>query len=304
MASGTRAPRELRGAMTALVTPFRDGAIDWAALDALVDRQIAGGIDWLVPCGTTGESPTLSTKERDELLERVPARSNGRCSVLAGTGSNSTAEAIERTRRAAAGGANAAMLVAPYYNRPTPEGLFRHFAAIAEAVDLPIVLYDVPTRTGVTIPIDVIVRLRESFPNVVAIKDATGDVDRVSELISRCDITVLSGDDSLTLPLMVVGAKGLVSVLSNLAPLLVVTLVRAALSGDWAVAQRHHRSLFDLATGLGGCGPNPLPIKTALAIRGEIAEEFRLPLCPLDGDARREIDTVLRRHELLGSSGP
>lgn len=304
MTSGTEARPDLRGAMTALVTPFRGGAIDWTALDALIDRQIAGGINWLVPCGTTGESPTISTKERDSLLDRVLTRSNGRCPVLAGTGSNSTTEAIERTKRARASGANAAMLVAPYYNRPTPEGLFRHYAAIADAVDLPIVLYDVPKRTGVTIPIDVIVRLRESFPNVVAIKDATGDVDRVSELISRCDITVLSGDDSLTLPLMVVGAKGLVSVLSNLAPLLVVTLVRAALSGDWAVAQGHHRSLFDLATGLGGCGPNPLPIKTALAIRGEIAEEFRLPLCPLDEDRRHDIEAVLRRHELLRPGGP
>ena len=292
----------MRGSMTALVTPFRDGEIDWPCLDKLVDRQITGGTDWLVPLGTTGESPTLTRAERDKLLDAVIARAAGRCPVMAGTGSNNTAEAVNRTKHAASAGANAALVVAPSYNRPTPEGLFRHFAKVAESVDLPIVLYNVPARTGINIDNDVVVRLREDFSNIIAIKDATGNVDNVTDLLSRCDIAVLSGDDSLTWPFMALGAVGVISVIANLAPSLMKSLVTAALEGNASNTLQIHRKVYDLAVGIGRYGPNPLPIKTALAINGLIEEEFRLPLCPLDADSRAGIERVLHRHEMLETS--
>ena len=290
---------ELRGAMTALVTPFREGEVDDAALADLVERQIDAGTDWLVPCGTTGESPTLSRAEQDEIISLVVKQARGRCGVLAGTGSNHTAEAVRKTQRAAELGADAAMLVAPYYNRPTQEGLFLHYAAVADAVDLPIVLYNVPARTGVSIGNDVIVRLRERFPQTAAVKDATGDLDQLTDLLGRSDIAVLCGDDTLTWPMMALGAVGVVSVISNLDPSLMKSLVEAAGRGDGPEALRLHRKMYNLAKGIGRFGPNPLPIKTALAIRGLIGEEFRLPLCPVGGEARLEIERVLRRHEFM-----
>ena len=285
--------------MAALVTPFRNGDVDWRCLEALVDRQIDGGTDWLVPLGTTGESPTLSSSERDRLLETVIGRSNGRRPVLVGTGGNNTAETVDRTKRAASAGADAALIVAPYYNRPTPEGLFRHFATIADAVELPIVLYNVPIRTGVDIVNDVVVRLRESHQNIVAIKDASGGVDRITDLLGRCDITVLSGDDALTWPLMSLGAVGVISVLANLTPELIKSLIEAAKAGDAERVLPLHRKVDDLALGIGRFGPNPLPIKTAMAMNGLLDEEFRLPLCPLDANEREGIASVLRRHELM-----
>jgi len=289
----------LRGAMTALVTPFREGAVDMGALTTLIERQVEGGIDWLVPCGTTGESPTLTAAEGDEILAMVLKHAGGRCGVLAGAGTNSTAATIDRCRRAADAGAHAVMLVAPYYNRPPQEGLYRHYASIANAVELPIVLYNVPTRTGVKIGVDTVVRLRQEFGHIVAVKDATGELDGVTELLSRCDITVLSGDDTLTWPMLSVGAAGVISVISNLCPSLVKSMVDAAAGGVHGEGLALHRKLFDLAVGIGRFGPNPLPIKTALALRGLIAEEFRLPLCPLPSEARTAIEQVLRRHELL-----
>ncbi len=288
--------------MTALVTPFSRKEVDWDRLDGLVDRQIEGGTDWLVPCGTTGESPTLTPQEHEKVLAAVIARSKGRCPVLAGTGSNCTSETVRRTRQAAAAGADAALIVAPYYNRPTAEGLFRHYAEVASSVDIPIVLYNVPLRTGVNITNDVVVRLREAFPQIVAIKHATGSVAGVTELLTRCDITVLSGDDALTYPLMALGATGVISVISNLVPRRVKSLVEAVLAGDGAEAIRCHRKLCDLAEGLGRYGPNPVPIKTAMAMCGWIEEEFRLPLCPVGADARAGIERVLLRHALPVSS--
>ncbi len=292
----------LRGSMTALVTPFRGGEVDWPRLEALVDRQIEGGTDWLVPLGTTGETPTLTDEERAKILETVIARAAGRCPVMAGTGSNDTAATVEHTKLAASMGVDAALVVAPYYNRPTQEGLHRHFGAVAEAVDLPIVLYNVPARTGVTIGNDTIVRLREGFSNIVAIKDATGNVEATTDLAARCDIAVLSGDDSLTWPFMALGAVGVVSVIANLHPALMKSLVSAALEGNMPAALQYHRKVYDLATGIGRYGPNPLPIKTSMAVAGLIEEEFRLPLCPLDADAREGIQRVLRRHEVLETS--
>jgi 4-hydroxy-tetrahydrodipicolinate synthase len=299
MRGGTGKVTEIRGAMTALVTPFRYGEVDWASLNALVDRQIDGGIDWLVPLGTTGETPTLTRAEREKVLDSVIARAAGRCPVMAGTGTNNTAQTVELTKQAASAGADAVLVVAPSYNRPTQEGLFRHFAKVAESVDLPIVLYNIPARTGVNVSNDVVVRLREGFSNVVAIKDATGSVDGITDLRARCDMAVLSGDDSLTWPFMALGAVGVVSVIANLSPVLMKSLVKAALDGNAARALEFHAKVYDLAVGIGRFGPNPLPIKTAMAIVGLLAEEFRLPLCPLDAQARAGIERVLHRHELL-----
>lgn len=290
---------ELRGAMTALVTPFQDGRIDFPCLDRLVDRQIEAGIDWLVPCGTTGESPTLSADEADRILDSVLARAGGRCRVLVGTGSNNTQTTVETTLRAARAGADAVMLVAPYYNRPTQEGLFRHFSKVAESVDLPVVLYNVPFRTGVEISNDVVVRLRESCSNIVAIKHATGKVDGVTDLLTRCDVIVLSGDDQLTWPLMSLGAAGVISVVANIDPRSVRGLVDAAQAGQLTEGLRWHRKVEKLATALAAHGPNPVPIKTAMALAGLMKEEFRLPLCSPTADARDAIRSLLAGLELL-----
>lgn len=288
----------LRGLMTALVTPFRDGEVDFAAIEKLVDRQIDAGVDWLVPCGTTGESPTLTEAEHERILETVIARAAGRRPVMAGAGANNTTTTIRCTRRTAELGASAALIVTPYYNRPSQEGLFRHYAAVAESVELPIVLYNVPVRTGVHLSNDTVVRLREKFPNIVALKDASGTVDHVTDLLARCDIAVLCGDDALTLPMMSLGALGVISVLSNLVPALMKSLVDAAASGNFAAARTYHRKVHDLAVGLARFAPNPVPIKTAMALRGMIREEFRLPLCPLDGEGRTGVERLLRRHEI------
>lgn len=289
----------LKGSMTALVTPFRDGGVDLACMSRLVERQIAGGTDWLVPLGTTGETPVLSDAEREQVLEGVLATANKRRPVMAGTGTNCTKSTIEHSRRAAAMGADALLVVVPYYNRPSQEGMYRHFAAVAEAVDLPLVLYNVPARTGATMSNETIARLRSGFPNIVAIKDATGNVDALSDLLLRCDIRVLSGDDTLTWPMMALGAVGVVSVISNLRPSWMKALVSAALAGDSAAALAQHRRVYDLATGIGRFGPNPIPIKTAMSIVGLIAEEFRLPLCSLDAEARSGVEKILRRHEMV-----
>jgi 4-hydroxy-tetrahydrodipicolinate synthase len=284
--------------MTALVTPFHDGEVDWGRMDQLVDRQVEGGADWLVPCGTTGESPTLTDAEHERLVETVIARAAGRCSVCPGTGSNDTSKAIRMSRHAARAGAKAILVVTPYYNRPTQEGLFRHYAKIAEAVELPIVVYNVPIRTGVNLTNDTLIRLRERFSNIAALKHATGSVDGVTELRSKCDLAVLSGDDQLTWSLMALGAVGVVSVLSNLCPALMKTLVSAARDGDVRTGLQIHAKVYDIAVGIGRFGPNPLPIKTAMALNGWLEEEFRLPLCPLDENARTGVVDVLRRHEL------
>jgi 4-hydroxy-tetrahydrodipicolinate synthase len=285
--------------MTALVTPFRDGQIDWVALEGHVNGQIEAGVEWLVPCGTTGESPTLTEAEHEEVLGRVVQWARGRSFVMAGTGSYDSAEAVRRTQQAASMGADAALVVTPYYNRPSPEGLYRHYACLAESAELPIVIYNVPARTGVSIPNDVVVRLRQNYPCVAAIKHATGSVDGVTDLLNRSDIAVLSGDDAITWPLMALGATGVVSVLSNLCPELMRSLVNAGLSGDISAARQHHAQVHEISMSIGRYGPNPVPIKTAMAIQGRIQEEFRLPLCPVDAEARSAIAEVLRRHGLL-----
>ncbi len=268
-----------RGTYTALVTPFRDDAIDVDAFERLIEGQIAGGVSGIVPVGTTGESPTLTHEERRQVIELAVKFARQRCQVIAGTGSNSTRDASAYTREAQELGVDGALLVAPYYNKPSQEGLFRHFQAIAEATSLPLVLYNIPGRCAVDIAADTVVRLAAACANIVSIKEASGSVDRVSELVARLPdgFTVLSGDDSLTLPFLAVGAVGVVSVASNLFPAEVSELVRVFLESDVEKAQRLHRRFLPLFKDL-FIEPNPVPVKTALAWRGAMAAACRLPL--------------------------
>lgn len=271
-----------RGTFTALVTPFRDGNIDRTALAKLIETQIAAGISGVVAIGTTGESPTLTHDEREDVIRTAVEIAHGRCAVLAGTGSYSTRDAVEATGRAAKLGVDGALLVAPYYNKPSQEGLFRHFKAVAEKASLPIVLYNIPGRCSVDIGADTVVRLAESCRNIVSIKEASGSVERVGELRRRLpdEFTILSGDDSLTLPFMAVGAVGVVSVASNLIPSEVCTLVDSFGSGNVKAAEELHRRLFPLFKDL-FVEPNPVPVKTALGWRGVMSSEVRLPLCEM-----------------------
>lgn len=268
-----------RGTYTALVTPFRDDAIDVDAFERLIEAQIAGGVRGIVPVGTTGESPTLSHEERRQVVELAVKVARGRVQVIAGTGSNSTRDTIAHTREAHEIGVDGALVVAPYYNKPSQEGLFRHFQAVAEATPLPIMLYNIPGRCAVDITADTVVRLARACPTILAIKEASGSVERVSELVSRVPdgFNVLSGDDSLTLPFLAVGALGVVSVASNLFPAEISELVRAFLDGKTEKAQRLHRRFLPLFKDL-FIDPNPVPAKTALAWRGEMAATCRLPL--------------------------
>src|SRR5881392_2520753 len=271
-----------RGTFTALVTPFREDAIDFTALRNLIESQISAGIDGLIAVGTTGESPTLTHDERKELVGFTVETANKRCLVLAGTGSYSTREAIAATKQAENLGVDGALLVAPYYNKPSQEGLFRHFKSIAAITSLPIMLYNIPGRCGVDIMPETVVRLAKECRNIVSIKEASGSVERVSDLRRRLpeSFTILSGDDSLTLPFMAVGAAGVVSVASNLFPSQVCGLVRACESGDFKSATQLHRKLLPLFKDL-FIEPNPVPVKTALGWRGVMSGEVRLPLCEM-----------------------
>ena len=275
--------RPITGTLTALVTPFRQGKVAFDDLRALVNFQIKCGIDGLVPAGSTGESTTLSHEEHMEVVRCVIETARKRTPVVAGTGSNSTLEALDLTRAAHDAGADAMLVVAPYYNRPTQEGLFRHFARIAEVTDRPIVLYSIPSRCGVEIGVPVMERLRAKFPHVCYIKEAGGTVDRVDQLKMALgdDLVVLSGDDSLTIPFMAVGAEGVISVASNLLPRELVKLSHLALAGDFRTAARLHRRLYPLFKAL-FIETNPAPIKAALADAGRIGSpEVRLPLCEI-----------------------
>jgi 4-hydroxy-tetrahydrodipicolinate synthase len=272
----------LRGTFTALVTPFKNDEIDGPAFERLIENQISAGIGGIVPVGTTGESPTLSCGERHHVIELAVETARGRCQVIAGTGSNSTRDAIAHTKEAETIGADGALLVAPYYNKPSQDGLFHHFAAIAEATSLQLVLYNIPGRCAVDIAADTVIRLAEKYSNIVAIKEASGSVDRVSELVRRAPngFTVLSGDDSLTLPFLSVGAVGVVSVVSNLFPKEIAQFVNLFLEGKAEEARRIHLRFYPLFKDL-FCEPNPVPTKTALAWRGAMASDVRLPLCEM-----------------------
>jgi 4-hydroxy-tetrahydrodipicolinate synthase len=287
-----------RGTFTALVTPFRNGAIDVAAFEKLIDNQIAAGISGVVAVGTTGESPTLSHEEREELIRVAIATAKERCQVLAGTGSNATQHAVADTKMAEKLGADGGLLVAPYYNKPSQEGLFRHFKTIADATSLPIMLYNIPGRCGVDIAPDTVTRLAKGCSNIVSIKEASGSVERISELRARLpeSFTILSGDDSLTLPFMSVGAVGVVSVASNLFPAKVCALVRAYECGDAKLAFNLHHKMFPLFKDL-FIEPNPVPVKTALGWHGAMSGEVRLPLCEMSESSQVRLRKTLEAFE-------
>ena len=287
-----------RGTFTALVTPFRNGSIDVSAFQTLIETQIAAGISGVVAIGTTGESPTLSHDEREQLIRLTVSTANKRCLVIAGTGSNATEHAVADTKMAEKLGADGVLLVAPYYNKPSQEGLFRHFKAIAESTSLPIILYNIPGRCSVDINPETVVRLAKECRNIVSIKEASGSVERVSDLRRRLpeSFTILSGDDSLTLPFMSVGAAGVVSVASNLFPAEVCALVRACESGDFKSAATLHRKLLPLFKAL-FIEPNPVPVKTALGWRGAMSGEVRLPLCEMSEANQASLRKTLEEFE-------
>jgi len=287
----------LVGTFTALVTPFNaDGSVDYAALRDLVQWQIANGVAGLVPVGTTGESPTLANDEHLAVIKETVAIAKGKAIVIAGTGANATSEALELTQEALNLGADATLQVTPYYNKPNSEGLYRHFTAIAD-VGLPVVLYNVPGRAGKEIPLDLIVRLAAN-PQVVAIKEAAGNVERVSAIRNACELTVLSGDDSLTLPMISVGASGVISVASNVIPDGMSKLVHLALAGDMMAARELHRFYYPLFRDL-FIDTNPIPVKTALAAMGRLADVFRLPLCEPSEKVREQLLHTLRAINLI-----
>ncbi|MGB2755056.1 MAG: 4-hydroxy-tetrahydrodipicolinate synthase [Phycisphaerae bacterium] len=286
------------GMLVALVTPFKNGQVDYGGIERLVDWHIEQGTEGLVPVGTTGESPTVDVAEHQKIVKTVVERSAGRIPVVAGTGGNATAEAIHLTRYAKDVGADGSLQVCPYYNKPTQEGLYRHFAAIAEAVDLPMVLYNIPGRTGVSLAPVTIARLAQ-LPQVVAVKEATGSIDQASEILSRCDLVVLSGDDSLTLPLMAVGAQGVISVVGNLVPKDMKRLTDAMLAGDVATAQEAHRRLFPLCRAM-FIETNPIPVKTAMKMVGLLeSDEKRLPMTDLTPEHAEALKKALQEYGLL-----
>jgi len=287
------------GAMVALVTPFQDGEIDLETLDELIDFQLENGIDAIVPMGTTGESPTVSHEEHRRIIEHVVKRAGSEASVIAGAGSNSTAEAIELTVYAKKVGADATLQVCPYYNKPTQEGFFQHFQAIADEVDLPIVLYNIPGRCGAGMTPETVARLAE-HENIVAIKEATGSLDQASEIAMRCDITIISGDDSLTLPLASVGGKGVISVVANIVPADVKALTDLILEGDLVSARQWHRKLFALSKNMLTLATNPIPIKAAMAMLDMCSDELRLPMTPLEEAQKDTLRQTLQAYGLLG----
>ena len=287
------------GAMVALITPFQGGEIDFRTLDELIDFQLENGIDAISPCGTTGESPTLSHAEHKEVIERVVKAVGGNVPVIAGAGSNSTAEAIELTAFSKKVGADATLQVCPYYNKPTQEGFYQHFKVIAEEVDLPMVLYNIPGRCGGTgLTVDTVVRLAE-IENVVAIKESTGRLDMASEIAARCDITIISGDDSLTLPIASVGGKGVISVVANIVPADVKAMTDLILEGDFTSALKWHKKLFALCRDMLGLATNPIPVKAAMSMLNMAPEELRLPMTPLDEKTKAVLRQTLKEYGLL-----
>ncbi len=287
------------GAMVALATPFQNGELDFETLDELIVFQLENGIDGIVPVGTTGECPTLSHKEHKQVVERVVKTVAGEVPVIAGSGSNSTKEALELTEFAKKVGADATLQVDPYYNKPTQEGFYQHFRTIAETIDLPVVLYDIPGRCGAGMTPDTIVRLAEDVENIVALKDATGKLDHVSEVAMRCDITIVSGDDSLTLPIASVGGKGVISVVANIVPADVKAMTDLILEGDLVSARQWHNKLFALSKGLLSLATNPIPIKAAMAMLNMASEELRLPMVPMDEGKKAVLRQALKDYGLL-----
>jgi len=287
------------GTYTALVTPFVDGELDLDALGKHIDAMAEAGIDGVVPCGSTGESATLDHGEHERLIAFTIERCAGRLKVIAGTGSNSTAESIKLTRFAKEQGADGALLIAPYYNKPTQAGLHAHYAAVAEAVGLPLIVYNIPGRSAVNIEPETMGRLAE-VPNIVGVKEASGSLDQVSRTVQACgpDFAILSGDDSLTLPIMALGGKGVIAVLGNLMPVQLKKLVDLARAGDFEGARRVHFELLPMMQAM-GLETNPIPVKTAMVLLGKVEDGLRLPLTPMEADHRAELAGELQRAGLL-----
>jgi len=287
------------GSLVALITPFHDGQVDFQTLEELVEFHLESGTDGIVPVGTTGESPTLSYDEHKKVIEWVVKTVGGTVPVIAGTGSNSTAEAIELTDFARKVGADASLHVCPYYNKPTQEGFYQHFKAIADEVDIPLVLYNIPGRCGGSgLTPQTVARLSE-IENIVAIKEASGSLDMTSEILSLCNIPVLSGDDSLTLPICSVGGKGVISVVANIVPADVKAMTDLILEGDFVSARKWHRKIFPLAKALLSLASNPIPVKAAMAMLNLASEELRLPLTPLNEAQKAQLRETLVQYGIL-----
>jgi 4-hydroxy-tetrahydrodipicolinate synthase len=291
--------KSFEGSIVAMVTPFRDGKVDEPKIRELVEFHVKNGTDAIVPCGTTGESPTLSHTEHKRVVEVTIEAAAGRIPVIAGTGSNSTAEAIDLTQHAKKAGADGVLMVCPYYNKPTQAGLIAHYKAVAAAVDIPIILYNIPGRTGVNMLTETVAALAD-LPNIVGMKEASGSLEQMTEVISLCGdrLTVVSGDDTLTLPLMAVGGKGVISVVANIVPKETAEMTRAALNGDWKRAKEIHLRLFPLCKAM-FYETNPIPVKTAMQLLGRLNGEVRLPLCPMSQANRDKLQKALRAYGLL-----
>lgn len=291
--------KSFQGSMVAMVTPFRDGKVDEAKIHDLVEFHVKNGTDTIIPCGTTGESPTLSHDEHKKVVEVTIKAVGGRVPVVAGTGSNSTTEAIDLTEHAKKAGADGVLMVCPYYNKPTQKGLIAHFKAVAEKVDIPIILYNIPGRTGVNMLPETVATLAE-LPTIVAIKEASGSLDQMTDVIHQCGdrITVVSGDDSLTLPLMSVGGKGVISVIANIIPKETAEMTRAALNGDWKRARELNLRMFPLCKAM-FYETNPIPVKTAMQLLGRLNGELRLPLSPMSDANRDKLAKAMKAYGLL-----
>lgn len=285
------------GSLVALVTPFKNGSVDCQKLKELIEFHIKNGTSGIVPCGTTGESATLSFEEHEQIVGEVVAMVAGRIPVLAGTGSNNTTEALRLTKHAKKAGASGALLITPYYNKPTPEGLYRHYKLIAEEVDIPIVIYNVPSRTGISISPETVARLAE-IKNIIGIKEASGNIDQTTQILQLCDITVLSGDDSLTLPIMSVGGRGVISVVANIVPADTAALTRHWLEGNFEAARKYHHKLFPLSKSM-FIETNPIPVKTALRLLGRLNGEMRLPLCEMTKENENKLINTLKNYGLM-----
>lgn len=285
------------GSIVAIVTPFKDGEVDYGKLEELVEFHVENGTNGILPCGTTGESPTLSHAEHEKVVRVVVEKTNGRIPVLAGTGSNNTKEAIRLTKYAKETGADGALMITPYYNKPTQNGLYLHYKAVAEEVDIPIILYNVPSRTGVSISPETVAHLYE-MENIVAIKEATGDIDQASQILDLCDITVLSGDDSLTLPILSVGGKGVISVVANILPQEVSQMVSEYVKGNVEGAQKIHRKIFPVCRAM-FIETNPVPVKTAMKLLNRVNGEMRLPLCEMTEANEQKLLNVLKKYGMI-----
>ena len=286
-----------KGSFVAIVTPFKNGKVDEKRLKELIEFHIKNGTDGIVPCGCTGEAATFTHEEQKNLMELTIGIVNKRVPVVAGAGSNNTQEAVNLTCHAKKVGCDGALSITPYYNKPTPEGQYRHYATIAKAADIPIMLYNVPSRTGISMLPETIARLSK-IDNIVAIKEASGSLDQVSKILSLCDITVLSGDDSLTLPMMALGAKGVVSVVANIIPKEVHDMVSAFLNNDTDKAKKIHYKILDLCRAM-FIETNPIPVKTAMGLMGKIKTEFRLPLCEMGKENEKKLKKILEAYKLI-----